>query len=141
MIPAPVTRSATTVPGSGIAVVLTEVFSYILGKFGVGATMGAGGTIGFVMTAGGWASGNCSVGSGAVSGDSTAGCVGATVSTVGSGDWRTTGASGNGSGEATCGSTTDASGNGSGEATCGLATCASGTGSRRDVDDEAPVDC
>ena len=98
MIPAPVTRSATTVPGSGIDVALCgAVLVYMFVKFRVGVGMGVGtGAIGFVMTAGGEA-GHRGTGSG-----TGAGATGSTTGTGGigsgvAGDW-TTGNSGSGSG-------------------------------------------
>ena len=106
MIPAPVTRSATTVPGSGIDVALCgAVLVYMFVKFRVGVGMGVGtGARGFVMTAGGEAAGNCGTGSGTGAVGATIGS-GATGSTTGNcgtgsgvtGDW-TTGNSGSGSG-------------------------------------------
>jgi hypothetical protein len=86
MIPAAVTRSATTVPGSGIDVALCGVvLVYMFVKFSEGVGMGVGtGAIGLMMTGGGEA-GNRGTGSTTGAGDGMIGS-GATGSTTGVGD-------------------------------------------------------
>ncbi|MEG4286698.1 hypothetical protein QUB68_26550 [Microcoleus sp. A006_D1] len=88
MIPAPVTRSATTVPGSGIDVALCEVAFVYIGKVGGGADMGGGDN-----TTDGGVAGDIIIGSGVGSGDATSdgGGVGSIIGDVGGGTSSNTG--------------------------------------------------
>jgi len=111
MIPAPVTRSATTVPGSGIA---------------VGGLTGAGVLYMFCQSSGCATSGG-GTGAGIGAGDSTTGSTGTGSAMTGDGD-ATTGSRGTGSamtgdGDATTGST------GTGSAMTGDGDATTGTGS------------
>ena len=101
MIPAPVTRSATTVPGSGIAVGVTEVGEGYMfpkspgGEITAGSVAGTSCT-GSAMTAGDSTTGTSCTGSAMTAGDSTIGtsCTGSAMT---AGD-STTGTSCTGSG-------------------------------------------
>ena len=110
MIPAPVTRSATTVPGSGIAVGLTSVrVGYMFPKSPAGAV--SGGSVA-----------GCDTGSAIGAGDSTTGTTGTGSAMTGDGD-STTGTTGTGSamtgdGDSTTGSCTG-SAIGAGDSTTG----------------------
>src|SRR4028119_197944 len=120
MIPAPVTRSATTVPGSGIA---------------VGGLTGVGVLYMFCQSSGCPTSG-CGTGSAIGAGDATTGSRG-TGSAIGAGD-STTGSRGTGSAIGAGDSTTGATGNGSAMTGDGDATTGStGTGSAMTGDGDA----
>ncbi len=99
MIPAPVTRSATTVPGSGIAVGVTEVEEgYMFPKSPPGAVSAgsvAGSCTGSAIGAGDSTTGTSCTGSAIGAGDSTTG-TSCTGSAIGAGD-STTGTSCTGS--------------------------------------------
>ena len=80
MIPAPVTRSATTVPGSGIAVGGLTVVGGLYIQYSGRWTSG-GGTLGSTIVAGDSITGTSSTGSAIVAGDSTTGtsCTGSGI--------------------------------------------------------------